>query len=108
MLFVIAANPTLAQKPHLSPSDIRQHRLFIPRPTQTESRWFMRAVFGRRRPHLEASSRRRAKDQHEPRAHRLMGVRDAHRNMPPETSMRWPVTQRPAGEQSMATTPPTS
>lgn len=55
MLFVVAQDHALAKQAALRPADLREHPLFIPRSTRTETRWFMRRVFGRERPRLDVS-----------------------------------------------------
>jgi LysR family transcriptional regulator for metE and metH len=52
-VFLVSAAHPLAKRKHLSPRDLRSHRLMSSPPTPSEARWFMRTVFGRARPRLQ-------------------------------------------------------
>ena len=55
LVFLLAPEHRLAQKKKLSPDDIRDTPLFLSRAPAPEREWFMRRVFGRARPRLDAS-----------------------------------------------------
>ena len=53
IVFVVAKTHPLAARETLTPIDLEQAPLFAQNTTAAESRWFMRTVFGRRRPQLD-------------------------------------------------------
>jgi LysR family transcriptional regulator for metE and metH len=54
IVFVLAATHPLAERPHLTPDDLRAHPLISSTNTpDPELRWFTHAVFGRRLPSIE-------------------------------------------------------
>jgi len=54
IVFLLAATHPLAERPHLTPDDLRAHPLISSTNTpDPELRWFTHAVFGRRQPSVE-------------------------------------------------------
>jgi LysR family transcriptional regulator for metE and metH len=54
IVFVLAASHPLADRPHLTPDDLRAHPIISSTNTpDPELRWFAHAVFGRRQPSVE-------------------------------------------------------
>ena len=51
LCFVVGADHPLAERPHLRPRDVAEHTLLVPN-ARTEDAWFVRQVFGSRRPRL--------------------------------------------------------
>jgi LysR family transcriptional regulator for metE and metH len=51
LLFLVAESHPLAQQPELRPKDLVQHPLLVPT-VRSDDAWFMRTVFGARRPRL--------------------------------------------------------
>ncbi len=55
IIFVVARTHPLANKPALTPDDLRNFPLLMSEPTNAEARWFMTRVFGRKRPQLDVT-----------------------------------------------------
>ena len=54
MVFLVAADHPLSKRDSLAPRDLREHPIITSSQTpDAEARWFMRRVFGRRRPRLD-------------------------------------------------------
>ncbi|MEO1337565.1 MAG: substrate-binding domain-containing protein, partial [Myxococcota bacterium] len=56
IVFLVSRSHPLADKESLTPLDLEQTPLFTQRAPTEEARWFMRAVFGRRRPRLDITT----------------------------------------------------
>ena len=56
IVFVVANTHPLASKPTLTTADIEQTPLFTQRAPVHEAEWFMRSVFGRRRPRINVTN----------------------------------------------------
>jgi LysR family transcriptional regulator, regulator for metE and metH len=53
IVFVVAASHALAARPSITSRDLREHRLVTSNTPPAEAEWFLKQVFGRKRPKLD-------------------------------------------------------